>query len=278
MNSSDFKKTDIKFHVISFIKKNKDFFLNKKILDFPAGNGITSEFLHEIGADVHAHDVFPEYFKIKNLTCTYSNINDQISSEDSSFDCIICQEGIEHFQDQVKSFQEFNRLLKKDGRLFITTPNTSNLRSRLSVLLTESEHFKKIMSVNEMDTIWKSQAQQNEIYFGHVFLISASKLRMLAKISGFELINQHKTESNLTSILLFPLFFPFIFIASYLLFLRNKSNYNPGKNKVYKNLFKLTTSFKTLTQGHLFYEFKKVSSLIDSIENLNNVHKEFGKT
>ncbi|MGB0887585.1 MAG: class I SAM-dependent methyltransferase [Vicingaceae bacterium] len=37
--------------------------------------------------------------------------------KDASSDYLICQEGIEHFSDQLASFKEFNRVLKKGGRL-----------------------------------------------------------------------------------------------------------------------------------------------------------------
>jgi ubiquinone/menaquinone biosynthesis C-methylase UbiE len=280
MNSSDFKKNDIKFHVLSLIDAQNSIFKDKKVLDFPAGNGFTSQKLKNIDAEVHAFDVFPDYCKIEGLTCKYSNINENIAAENDFFDHVICQEGIEHFQDQFKAMQEFNRVLKTNGTIFITTPNTSSLRSRLSVFLTESEHFKKISPVNELDSIWKSDSSKNEIYFGHVFLISASKLRLLAKISGFELIKEHKTESNLTSYLLLPLFYPFILLSSFIL-LQKKLRKNKGnveKSNLYREIFKLTTSVKTLTQGHLFYEFKKTKSLNEIYSQFNDVHQEFGRT
>ena len=60
-----------------------------------------------------------------------------------SIDYIICQEGIEHIPNQLKVLEEFNRVLKKDGVLLITTPNNSHFRARLSHFLFETDIRKK---------------------------------------------------------------------------------------------------------------------------------------
>jgi SAM-dependent methyltransferase len=280
MSPNDFKKSDIKFHVLNYIEKNKTYFNQKKVLDFPAGNGFTSKFLKEKNAVPLAFDVFPEYFKFKDINCIYSDINKKIELENNSVDCVICQEGIEHFQNQMNALNEFNRVLKTKGKLIITTPNQSNLRSRLSFLLTESEHFKKIMPVNEFDSIWKSNSEKNEIYFGHVFLISATKLRLISILAGFELKKIHKTELKSTSILLFPLLYPFIFISSSILYFKNwiKNKKNQDKIKVYKSLYKMMINPKILTCGHLFFELEKVNELDKILNTTHDVHSEFGIT
>ncbi|MFT6815734.1 MAG: hypothetical protein ACJAZ3_001646 [Sphingobacteriales bacterium] len=41
----------IKFHVKKYLYKNKNRFENKSFIDFPAGNGITTRILQEIGAN-----------------------------------------------------------------------------------------------------------------------------------------------------------------------------------------------------------------------------------
>ena len=76
--------------------------------------------------------------------------------EDAFADYLICQEGIEHFSDQLASFKEFNRVLKKGGGLIVTTPNYSSLRAKMSYFLSESERFNSIIAPNELDSIWMS--------------------------------------------------------------------------------------------------------------------------
>ena len=42
---------------------------DKTVIDFPAGNGITTNILKEIGAKPIPFDLFPEYFNIEELEC-----------------------------------------------------------------------------------------------------------------------------------------------------------------------------------------------------------------
>lgn len=101
-------------------------------------------------------------------------------------DILICQEGIEHFSDQLKIFKEFSRVIIMHGILLITTPNYSNLRSKLSYLVMESERFGSIMPPNELDSIlMKNLEKENEIFYGHIFLVGVQRLRLFARLAGF---------------------------------------------------------------------------------------------
>jgi 2-polyprenyl-3-methyl-5-hydroxy-6-metoxy-1,4-benzoquinol methylase len=131
----------IKYHVKLFIRQNQQKFRNKVVIDAPAGAGVTSRILKEVGATVHAYDLFPQYFKVEGLTCERANIIEGIPMPDNFADVVVCPEGIEHFSEQYRAFQEFNRVIKPNGSLLITTPNYSNLQSRLSHFLFESEYF-----------------------------------------------------------------------------------------------------------------------------------------
>lgn len=43
--------------------------------------------------------------------------------EDKSYDLVICQHCIEHLPDTVKTMEEFNRILKPGGKVFLETPH-----------------------------------------------------------------------------------------------------------------------------------------------------------
>ena len=88
----------IKYYVKRFFHREKERFQGKKVVDFPAGNGVTSSILQDIGAIPMPYDLFPEYFNIDNLTCVRANINEGIPLKDGEVDAIISQEGIEHFE------------------------------------------------------------------------------------------------------------------------------------------------------------------------------------
>ncbi len=273
----------IKYHVKQYLISNKAFFKNKTVVDFPAGNGVTSKILKEIGANPIPMDLFPEYFEIEEIKCKRVNINDGIPLDNKTTDVLICQEGIEHFSDQYKALQEFNRVLKENGTLLITTPNYSNLRAKLSYLLSESERFNSTMAPNELDSIWMSNLDvTNEIYFGHIFLIGIQKLRVLAKLSGFKIKQYHFTKIKTTSLLLFPFFFPFIYFSNWITYkknmARNKDYDLATKKTVYGEIFKLATNPKILVGGNLMVEFIKEKDFENVAQGLRSKHKEFGTT
>ncbi|MBN1596919.1 MAG: class I SAM-dependent methyltransferase [Bacteroidales bacterium] len=282
MNYEDNPKS-IKYYVKRYLLANRDFYTGKKVIDFPAGNGITSRILRETGAIPIPMDLFPEYFDVNGIKCERANIRDGLPVDTKAADALICQEGIEHFSDQFAALKEFNRVLKKNGILLLTTPNYSNLRSRLSYLLAESERFNSKMPPNELDSIWMSKQEiTNEIYFGHIFLIGIQKLRVLAKLSGFSIKKYHFTRLKSTSLLLMPLFYPFILCSNWIAYRKNmrknKDYDHKTKKEVYGEIFRLSINPKVLVGGDLMVEFIKDLDHEDVGKGLRSKHKEFGIT
>jgi SAM-dependent methyltransferase len=239
--------------------------------------------LKEIGAVPFPMDLFPEYFEIQGLHCERANIKEGLPIERKSVDALICQEGIEHFSDQYEALKEFNRVLKINGTLLITTPNYSNIRGKLSYLLSESERFNSTMPPNELDSIWMSKQEiTEEIYFGHIFLIGIQKLRVLAKLSGFKMEKYHFTQVKSTSLLLLPFFYPFIFISNWISYQKNlKKNKDfdtETKKEVYGEIFKLAINPKVLVGGNLMVSFVKEKDAEEVARGLSSMHKEFGRT
>jgi hypothetical protein len=154
-------------------------------------------------------------------------------------------------------FREFGRILKPDGTLIITTPNHSNLRSRVSYYLAESEFFYKIMPPNEVDSIWFSDREKS-IYFGHVFLVGIMKLRLLAKLAGFRIKEIHHVRVNHTALALLVLSYPLIALVNALGYWRALGKRGDETAKaVYRELLRLGTDPRILTDSHLFVEFVK---------------------
>ncbi len=273
----------IKYHVKIFLYKNAEKFNGKIIVDFPAGNGVTSRILKEIGANPVPLDLFPEYFEVKDIECNRANIKEGLPLKDNFADALICQEGIEHFSDQFNALKEFNRILKQDGLLLITTPNYSNIRAKLSYLLSESERFNSMMPPNELDSIWMSKQDiTSEIYFGHIFLIGIQKLRVLAKLSGFTIEKYHLTRIKPTSLILLPLFYPFILLSNWITYKKNmKKNKDydyDTKKRIYGEIFKYSINPKILVGANLMVTFIKEQASHEVSNNLKSKHKKFGIT
>lgn len=232
---------------------------NLKILDFPAGSGFTSNYLENQGAVVTAWDMFPEFFKSEKLNCSLADLQNKFPSEDNRFDMAIFQEGIEHLPDQLYSLKEFHRVLKEDGVLFVTTPNYSNLRSRLAYLLFESE-TPKIMPPNELESLWFGKDKR--VYMGHIFSIGIMRLRMLATLAGFRISKIHPSRINWTSFILSLIFYPLILLQSFKTYSRAKRKLaisdNAQKKQILFELLKLNLHPGLLMGGHLIIEFKRL--------------------
>lgn len=191
----------IKFDMKKFLSRLD--LKGKAVLDFPAGDGATSEQCHRAGAEVIALDLFPEYFKCPDVVCSSADISNGIPLVDGSVDIIICQEGIEHFTNQLAAFKEFSRVLKPGGKLIITTPSQSCLASKLAHFIFETEHTRR-MPPNEIDDIWRDDQARDQTYHGHLFLLGAQKLRTLAAISRLHFDSFQANIISKGSLVLFP--------------------------------------------------------------------------
>lgn len=282
MDNYEYNPKSIKYHVKKYLLKHAGRFTGKIVVDLPAGNGVTSRILKDIGCEVRPFDLFPEYFDVDGLTCERANVMDAVPMENEAVDVVICQEGIEHFSDQFKSLQEFNRITKLGGSLIITTPNYSNLKSRMSYFLSESEKFHSIMPPNEIDSIWmNNQKVSNEVYFGHVFLIGIQKLRVLSRLAGYRIKHIQFTRVKPTSMFLLIVHYPIIYLSNYITYRKNLKRDNgydmSYQAEVYTDLFQLSVNWRILVDGHLFVEFEKVEHANKVMSGLQSVHKDFGE-
>ncbi len=208
----------------------------------------------------------PEFFRVPEISCTFVDLSEDLPYVDSSVDFLLCQEGIEHVTDQFHVLTEFARVLKNQGTLLVSTPNYSNIRSRLSYLLNESELFGKIMPPNEVDSVWFSSDQKNKIYFGHVNLIGIQRLRLFAKLAGLNIKKVHPNRVNYTSLLLFPLVYPFICYFSWSSYRRMKRKQGAVAAKKVLGSYKLAICPRILLQNHLNVEFEKAPTMEVAVE------------
>lgn len=270
----------IKYHVKRYLLEHPEEFAGKVAIDLPAGSGNVSATLREIGATVYPFDLFPEYFTVKGLTCARANVLDGLPVADEFADLLICQEGIEHFSDQYRAFTEFNRVLKKGGSLFLTTPNYSRLQARLSYLLFETEYHLKTMPPNEFDSVWMADdTRAQELYFGHVYLVGVQRLRLFARLAGFRIKQFIFTKVSCASLVLLPLFYPFILLTNWWTY-RNRVRRDhsiPGSptEKVYRELMSLNANVRLLVDRHLFIEFEKETDLAGVRSRLRSRYDAF---
>ncbi|MFH1209745.1 MAG: methyltransferase domain-containing protein [archaeon] len=107
-----------------------------KVLDIGCGSGIFSEAIAKQAKEAYGLDysktnilnVRSNYKNLKNLHFVIGDASN-MPFKDNYFDAVLATELIEHIQNDNKFLQECNRVLKKGGKLIITTPCTNPLVS-----------------------------------------------------------------------------------------------------------------------------------------------------
>ncbi|MDD3083792.1 MAG: class I SAM-dependent methyltransferase [Candidatus ainarchaeum sp.] len=118
---------DITYFVrYSFAKK----YLKKNflVLDAPCGAGFGCKILsknsnHVVGIDLSKEAIkhSKKYFSSNNINYVQTNC-EEMSKKLQKFDLIVSFEGIEHFKNPKKFLRECKKLLKKNGKIIISTP------------------------------------------------------------------------------------------------------------------------------------------------------------
>ena len=116
-----------------------------RVLDIGTGAGLLARALAAAGYEVHAIDCFPERFGQADGGVIFleGDLNAGLPYVDESFDYVACTEVIEHVENPQALLREFQRVLRVDGRLYLSTPNILNLPSRLRFLLEGAYDFFK---------------------------------------------------------------------------------------------------------------------------------------
>jgi SAM-dependent methyltransferase len=90
----------------------------KKILDIGAQKSPYKKYFDKV--DYYSQDIVQNSEQSVDFV---GDINEGlIAIKDSSFDYIICTQVLEHIKQPKKAFEEFHRILKPGGRLFLTAP------------------------------------------------------------------------------------------------------------------------------------------------------------
>jgi len=271
----NFPKTGINKYVTEYIRSMPDL-TGKIVLDIPCGDGRASYEFKKKGATIIALDIFPHFIKLDDVSAKYADLSETLPVESGSIDYIICEEGIEHVPNQLKVLEEFNRVLKKDGTLLITTPNNSHVRARLSHFLLETDYWKR-MPPTEIDGVWFAESNTDKLYFGHLFLLGVQHFQSLLTFTGFKVNRRIKTHIGNTSLILgivmYPLFVLFSLLP-YILYKKKIHHVEQDKKKeILWERVKLNLSPKTLFYKHIFWELHKESNLDEVITKLKDMQR-----
>ncbi len=172
-----------------------------KVLDCGAGHGAFTKELYENGYDVSACDLFPEIFYYDKLECKKADVTVSLPFEDDQFDAIVAMEIMEHIQDHEVFFAESNRILKKDGAVYISTPNVLSLKSRIRYFFTGFFYSFKPLEIENYDGLQ------------HVASLTLDQYDYLAVKKGFKRAEYAFDKRQTTSMLLMVLY-PVLWLMS----------------------------------------------------------------
>ena len=156
----------------------------KRVLDLPCGTGSLTQMLLDRGLDIVSADLNPEAFLVRGGSCLRVDLNHVLPFRDNEFDAIACIEGIEHIENPHLLAREANRILRVGGKLYISTPNTLSIRSRLSNLLRGYPNQFHYMIEIDLET-------DLERPIAHINPIGFLELRYVLSQWGFRVVSVH---------------------------------------------------------------------------------------
>ncbi len=265
-------------HVARYIDSLPDL-TGTVVVDIPCGDGRASEAFAVKGAAIRAFDLYPEFNKAEGVTAEYADMGEPLPLDDESVDYLICLEGIEHVPDKISLLREFNRVLKKNGVLIITLPSVSNARARVSMLLVESELWRRT-APTELDSVWFSETSSDRLYFGHLFLVTVQHLMTLCTVTGFRVEKRIHTRVSGASVILGALLYPLLIIGSllsYFLYRKKLIHVDPViRNPILWERVKLNLSPTVIFSKHIFWVMRKTSDQAETMKMLRDLTRDNG--
>lgn len=137
---------------VDYLQQQCGSLLNQEILDVGCGGGILSESLAKLGAKVTGIDLADESLAVaklhaeqNGLTITYlkQTVEDLAMQSPAQYDLITCMELLEHVPEPYSIINACAKLLKPNGKLFLSTINR-NHKARL-LLIFGAEYIARLV-------------------------------------------------------------------------------------------------------------------------------------
>jgi len=209
-----------------------------RLLDMPSGPGYFARQAKEHGFDTIAAEVDESLHVFPDIFYQKVDLAKKLPYEPESFEYIISIEGIEHIENQFLFLRECSRVLKKSGKLFLTTPNISSLESRFSFFLT-GVHDNPPRPIRD---------DLPNIFMEHINLIPFYRLETFLRLAGFKIQTLSTYRMRKGSSLLYPFVYPYAFLR-YLITYKRLYKGKPDEH-YYWNIFKRYLSLEVLCGSH----------------------------
>ncbi|MDN5200449.1 class I SAM-dependent methyltransferase [Fulvivirgaceae bacterium BMA10] len=193
------------------------------VMDIPSGAGAFTKRLLDANKEVHSADI-QNILQVDNPNFQVSDMNKTLPFEDGKFCAVVCIDGIEHIERQYDFIRECHRVLRKGGKLILSTPNISSIRSRWR-WLTTGHHNKCKAPLNEV----------KPTPLHHIGMISFHEMRYLLHSNGFTITSIRTNRIKLVS-WLYALWMPLLYISTSLVY--KKEEKDPDQRKRNKEIKK----------------------------------------
>lgn len=152
---------------------------NKTILDVGCYDGKYAALFLQNNNKVYGIDASPDAIQEANrkgIVASVANVEERFPFEDEMFDVIHAGEIIEHLYDTDTFISECKRVLKKGGKLIITTPNTLSLPRRILYLFGNGRFFEASNSFSA-----------EPVSVGHIRFFTKKLLKNFLEHIGFKM-------------------------------------------------------------------------------------------
>ncbi len=209
-----------------------------KVLDLPSGPGYLLRDLQKLGFDGVAGEIDEKLHVFSDLDYRKVDMTAKFDFASGSFDYVVSIEGIEHIENHFQFLREVRRVLRKGGRLVLTTPNVLSLESRLRFFL--SGFHRLAEKPIPLDS--------ENIYFEHINPIGFNQLYFACETAGLRVRELKTYRYRRGSLLLYYLFYPFIKRAVYYSCFRKEKD--PARREANRPLYKFLSSKENLLGSH----------------------------
>lgn len=195
----------------------------QRVLDIPSGAGSFTQRLLAKKIEVHSGDI-ENFMEVDNPNFREGNMNERLPYDDGFFDAVVCIDGIEHLERPFDFISECSRVVKKGGKVIISTPNINSLRSRWRWFWT-SHHNKNKVPLNE----------NNPTPLHHINMMAYQRLRYILHTRNFRITAVTTNRIKFIS-WAYMIFVPLAYLATSFVF--NKEEKESRQREVNKEIKK----------------------------------------
>jgi len=190
-----------------------------RVLDAPCGSGALALALRDAGFDAWGTDVVPAARERLGEKFLAADLGSGIPCEDGTVEVVLSVEGIEHLENPYGFLRDVRRVLRPGGRLVLTTPNTTSIRSRVRFFGSGFHH---------QDPRPLNEAGRHPLH--HISLRTFPELRYALHTAGLTLVEVSHTHIKPVS-LAYAVFAPVAAIYTAIAFRKEKDHAQKLRNR-----------------------------------------------